>query len=136
MLSSANAQTPWVSYCIATYRRQSFLQGTLAEILQQTGADLEVIVSDNDPEGSSRIVIESFADPRIHYVCAGTNVGMVRNFNRALALARGEYVAMVCDDDPVYPDMLKTLHALAMSYPGYGAYYGAPAIARPTTGCR
>jgi hypothetical protein len=31
---------------------------------------------------------------------------------------------MIADDDPVYPDMLQTLHELQKEYPGYGMYLG------------
>ena len=31
---------------------------------------------------------------------------------------------MITDDDPVYPEMLETLHGLSINYPGYGIYYG------------
>lgn len=119
---------PWVSFCIATYRRQEFLRETLGEILKQEVENFEIVVSDNDPEASSRAVVESFHDARIRYIANQSNVGMVKNFNRSLAHARGEYVVMVSDDDPVYPQMLSTLHALAQEHPGCGAYYGAPAI--------
>ena len=49
---------------------------------------------------------------------------MVKSFNRSLARATSEYVVMITDDDPVYPDMLQTLYDLSLQYPGYGMYYG------------
>lgn len=128
MQNSSASQLPWVSFCVATYRRQAFLQETLAEILKQEVDDFEIIVSDNDPEASSRAVVDSFHDSRLRYLANQNNVGMVKNFNKALSHARGEYVVMICDDDPIYPSMLSTLRGLVEEYPGYGAYYGAPAI--------
>jgi glycosyltransferase involved in cell wall biosynthesis len=124
-MTAKNSDIPWASFCIATYRRPSFLRATLHSLIQQTLPDFEVIVSDNDPQGSSRTIIEEIDDRRVRYSCNSENVGMVKNFNRALAQARGEYVVMVSDDDPIYPEMLDTLSALSGAYPGYGAYYGA-----------
>jgi glycosyltransferase involved in cell wall biosynthesis len=54
---------------------------------------------------------------------------MVKNFNVALSHARGRYVVMITDDDPVYPHMLRRLVDLAAHHPGYGAYYGACDVA-------
>jgi glycosyltransferase involved in cell wall biosynthesis len=117
--------SPWASFCIATYRRPVFLRDTLQAITRQSFPDYEIIVSDNDPEGTSQSVVETLNDPRVRYFRQAENVGMVKNFNRALAQARGEFVVMICDDDPVYPEMLAKLKALSDTHPGYGAYYGA-----------
>lgn len=116
---------PWVSFCIATYRRPTRLAEILNNISQQTVQDYEVIVSDNDPQQSSREVVESLRDPRLKYFANAQNVGMVKNFNIALSHATGEYVVMITDDDPLYPHMLSTLRGLVQKYPGHGAYYGA-----------
>lgn len=38
---------------------------------------------------------------------ATLNLGMVGNFNRALELARGEYITTWSDDDLFHPDLIK-----------------------------
>ena len=63
-------------------------------------------------------------DPRIQYECNGENLGMVKSFNRSLFNAITEYVVMITDDDPIFPEMLETLYSLTKTYPGYGMYYG------------
>lgn len=119
-----NAKTPWVTFCMTTYKRPEFLQKQIAAIFQQTLQDFSIIISDNDPAGTARPVVESFADPRIEYYVNEENLGMVKSFNRSLSKARSEYVVMITDDDPVYPPMLQTLFDLSQKYPGYGMYYG------------
>lgn len=123
--NTINTSRPWASFCLATYRRPELLEKTLKSIQAQTMPDFEVIVSDNDPDGSSRIVVESLQDSRFRYFCNSENLGMVKNFNKALERAEGEFVVMITDDDPPYADMLETLRSLSELYPGYGAYYGA-----------
>jgi glycosyltransferase involved in cell wall biosynthesis len=117
-------QPPWASFCMTTRRRPDLLRQTLRSIQSQRFADFEVIVSDNDPEGSAKPVIEGLNDPRIRHNQNETDLGMNASFNRSLALARGEFVVMITDDDPVYPDHLEVLRDLAAKHPGYGAYYG------------
>lgn len=119
------SSTPLVSFCFTTYKRREFLQSTLESIKAQTFGDLEVIVSDNDPESSGRSVVEGFNDPRFKYFANETNLGMKKSFNKSLERSRGKYIVMIADDDPVYPDMLATLIDLKDRYPGYGMYMGA-----------
>jgi hypothetical protein len=109
---------------MSTRRRPDFLLKTLKSIQRQTVTDFEVIISDNDPEASARAVVEGLNDPRFHYYCNERDLGMNASFNRSLSKARGEFVVMITDDDPVYPEMLETLRALAQQHPGYGCYFG------------
>lgn len=122
------AEKPWVSFCMSTYKRAGFLEKQINCLLQQTYKNFEVIISDNDPEGSAKAVIELFNDNRINYEINKVNLGMVKSFNHSLSKARGEYVVMITDDDPVYPDMLQTLYDLSIKYPGYGVYHGGSEI--------
>jgi glycosyltransferase involved in cell wall biosynthesis len=116
---------PWVSFCLATYRRPERIRATLRSILDQSFSDLEIIVTDNDPERSAEAVVREINDRRVTYRANERNLGMVKNFNHALSLAIGEFVVMITDDDPVYPEMLSTLHDLWKRDPAFGAYYGA-----------
>ncbi|MDQ6763130.1 MAG: glycosyltransferase family 2 protein [Bacteroidota bacterium] len=114
----------WVTFCVTTYKRPEFLRNQLMSLLKQTFQDFKIVVSDNDVEGSGREVIEEINDLRISYSCNEINLGMVKSFNRSLQRAKSEYVVMITDDDPVYPEMLETLYNLSISYPGFGIYYG------------
>lgn len=114
---------PKVSFCFTTYKRHDYLIDTLKSVQNQTFQDFEVIVSDNDPEQSGREPVENF-DARFKYFPNNENLGMKRSFNKSLERSCGEYVVMIADDDPVYPDMLETLLGLAENYPGHGMYLG------------
>lgn len=116
--------TPFISFCFTTFKRHDFLKITLEGILRQTFTNFEVVVSDNDPEGSARPVIEAFNDQRFKYFPNGQNLGMKKSFNKSLERSTGNYIVMIADDDPVYPDMLETLIDLTVKHPGYGLYLG------------
>lgn len=121
---TANDSRPWVTFCMTTYKRPEFLKKQLNSILQQTFSDFQIVISDNDPMASAEAVVKQFNDPRIFYSVNEENLGMVKSFNRSLARANSEYVVMITDDDPVYPDMLQTLHDLSVEHPGFGMYIG------------
>lgn len=115
---------PWATFCITTYKRPEHLRNQLQLILKQSFPHFLVVISDNDIEASAEKVVKEINDPRILYQCNGENLGMVKSFNRSLSRATTEYVVMISDDDPVYPEMLETLYDLTLQYPGYGVYYG------------
>jgi glycosyltransferase involved in cell wall biosynthesis len=118
------SQNPFVSFCVSTYKRGEILKNTLKSIKLQTFTDFEVIISDNDPDGSGREFVESLNDKRFKYFNNGKNLGMKPSFNKSLDRSTGDFIVMIADDDPVYPDMLETLVGLRNDYPGYGMYMG------------
>ena len=117
-------QVPFVSFCFTTYKRHNHLHSTLISIRNQTFDNYEVIVSDNDPDQSGKEVVEGFNDVRFKYYPNETNLGMKKSFNKSLERSTGEYIVMIADDDPVYPNMLSTLVNLKNQYPGFGMYLG------------
>jgi len=121
---SAITTTPWVSFCMSTYKRPDFLRKAILTLQKQIFQDFEVIISDNDPEGSAREVVSSFKDSRFKYFHNGVNLGMVKSFNKSIERSSAEYIVMITDDDPVYPEMLETLYSQYKNFPGFGVYHG------------
>lgn len=115
---------PFVSFCFTTYKRPDVLINTVKSILLQTFQDYEIVISDNDPDRSGQKITEAIKDSRIKYFANEENLGMKKSFNKSLERSTGEYIVMIADDDPVYPDMLETLITLRNKYPGYGIYLG------------
>lgn len=114
---------PFVSFCISTYKRPVHLLQQLNAIARQTVNDFEVIVSDNDVvDQSAKGVVNQFNEQQFFYQVNTSNLGMVKSFNESLRRARGEYVVMLTDDDPVYPHFVETLQNLTVTYPGFGMY--------------
>ncbi len=110
---------------MTTYKRPDFLQDQLKTILQQTFSNYQVIISDNDVDASAKKVVEDIADSRIIYYNNGSNLGMIASFNNSLTKAVSEYVVMITDDDPVYPEMLTDFFELYNKHPDYPVYIGA-----------
>lgn len=114
----------FVSFCMSTFQRPELLHKQLTSILQQQYTNFEIIVSDNDPERSAQSVVESIGDKRVLYFSNQENLGMIKSFNKSIERSGGQYIVMITDDDPVYPDMLTTLIKLEEQYPGRGVYSG------------
>ncbi|MGH7146329.1 MAG: glycosyltransferase family 2 protein [Nitrospiraceae bacterium] len=99
-------QEPTVSVCIPTYNRASMLREAIESVLMQSFEDFELIVSDNASEDETENTVTSYVDNRIQYLRNDQNIGCRENFNRCLALAKGQYIAFLPDDDAMMPDNL------------------------------
>ena len=61
------------------------------------------------PKRAEELFVEVINDVRFKYFNNEKNLGMKKSFNRSLDRSSGEYIVMIADDDPVYPDMLESI---------------------------
>jgi glycosyltransferase involved in cell wall biosynthesis len=117
---------PRVSVVIPTYNRTRWLAETIESVLGQTFSDLEVVVGDDaSTTENPGAVVAQFDDPRLRYVRFGENAGIVRNFNRCIELADGEYVLALGDDDTAHPELIERTVAALDANPGVGVAHTA-----------
>ena len=100
---------PLVSVVVATYNRPETLPDCLRSILNQTYANIEVIVV-ND----AGIDVKEIIDPLNHkgyilYTAHSKNRGIAAARNTGIGMARGKYIAYLDDDDIYYPEHIETL---------------------------
>ena len=99
-----------VSVIIPVYNAEKYIGQALASLLKQTYAKFEVIcVNDGSTDGTADI-LEKFAkkDRRIKII-AQENRGAAAARNCGIALADGQYTAILDADDVYLPEMLQTL---------------------------
>lgn len=116
---------PKFSICIPAYKSR-FLSECIQSILGQSYADFEVLVLNDCSPEPVREIVRSFHDARMRYYENEHNVGAVRltdNWNRCIALAEGEFVVIMGDDDRLEPDYLEEFIALMARYPGLDVYH-------------
>ena len=89
-----------VSVALAAYNGEKFIAEQIESVLSQLGEDDEIIVSDDNPSGKTKEALLSFSDPRIKYV-EGEGLGVVRNFENALRLCKGDFIYL-CDQDDIW----------------------------------
>jgi len=94
--------TPRVSVLMATWNRANMISRTIESVRAQSFEDWELIIADDGSTDNTPQIIKGWTDKdaRIVYVRSGVNQGISKNYNQGLRLARGEYVAMIDDDDP------------------------------------
>lgn len=103
-----------------------YLREAIRSILNQTYANLElIIVDDASPEDIKSIVCE-FNDARIRYYRNEKNCGaidVVDNWNICLSYAKGDYIICMGDDDRLLPYCLEEYVKLMEKYPGLKVYH-------------
>ena len=105
---------PLVTIAIPTYNRaDGLLKQALRAAVQQTYANLEIIVSDNCSTDDTAAVVEGFHDPRIKYIRQKENIGAHNNFNFCVNAATGIYFLMLHDDDLIDPDFVEACMQVA-----------------------
>jgi GT2 family glycosyltransferase len=116
------AESPLVSILIRTSGRPQWLRHALASCAEQTHANLEVVVIEGGA-GICRPVVDEFAARlAIRYHATGEPTGRARNGNLALAMARGEWLNFLDDDDLLFADHVEVTLAAARRAGLPGAY--------------
>ena len=96
---------PRVSFLMAVYDGETYLDEAIQSVLNQTFHDFEfIVINDGSTDGTAKI-IERYrrGDGRIR-AYEQPNRGLVVALNRGLELARGEYVARMDADDISVPE--------------------------------
>jgi GT2 family glycosyltransferase len=111
---------PKVSVLMPTFNYGRFLGEAIESVLAQDFTDYELIIIDDCSADDSRAVAESYAGrhPRYRFAVNPENLGMVPNWNRCLAAARGVYIKYLFGDDKLAgPKALGELVAMLDSDP-------------------
>jgi glycosyltransferase involved in cell wall biosynthesis len=98
-----------VSVVIPTYNQVQFIDDTLGSIVAQSYKDLEIIVSDDCSQDGTidKILNWSKLDSRILPLISTENVGLSKNVNKGLDMAKGEFIAMMGGDDKMAPSKIE-----------------------------
>lgn len=90
-----------VSIAMSTYNGGLFLKEQLDSILKQTYRNLEIIISDDSSTDNTIEIIKEYQnkDKRIVFYQNKENLGFVKNFEKAISLCNGDYIALADQDD-------------------------------------
>ncbi len=101
---------PLVSIISPAYNHEGFIASCIASVQQQSYTNWEMIIVNDGSTDSTKTIAEKYAtlDDRIS-VIGQANVGVFRlaeTYNKALAIAKGKYIAILEGDDLWSPDKL------------------------------
>ena len=106
--------TPRVSVVLPAYNVAGSLPAAVASALNQSLASVEVLIADDgSSDGTAGVAAElARRDPRVRVLRSERNAGAAAARNRALAAARGDWLALLDADDSFAPDRLERLTML------------------------
>lgn len=107
-----------VSVAIPAYNGEAFIREAVKSVLSQTYSDFELLIVDDRSTDATFDVIRSIADPRIRVTRNDERLGLPRNWNRCLSLAKGEYLCLFHQDDVMLPGNLEKKVQCLTSDPG------------------
>lgn len=106
-----------VSVVIPVYNVRAYLKACLESVLQQTYKNFETImVDDGSTDGSADLCDEYAKRDSRFSVIHQKNSGVASARNKALSMARGEFLLFIDSDDWIDPDYIESLVKAAEEY--------------------
>ncbi|MGH7745853.1 MAG: glycosyltransferase family 2 protein, partial [Candidatus Dormibacteria bacterium] len=96
---------PLLSIVIPTHNRAKYAVHAIPSILNNLQGRIELIVHDTSDSNDLEFFVSGILDKRLIYRHTDQKLSMTENHNRAMELARGEYVCLIGDDDNVSPEI-------------------------------
>jgi len=103
-----------ISVIIPNFNHGHYLDDCLEALLNQSQKPLEIIVVDDASTDDSRDIIKKIAvrNPEIRLIQNSVNIGPLSSVNKAIKIARGEYICFQSADDLVMPGFFEKTVAL------------------------
>ncbi len=98
---------PFVSVVIPTHDRRDLAMHAIRSVLRQRDVDLEVIVVDDGSRDGTGDAVRSLSDPNVRVLRHDHPSGVATARNKGIEAARGEWIALLDDDDLWAPDKVK-----------------------------
>lgn len=105
--------TPALTVVIPTRERPPLVTRAVRSALAQTFRDIEVVVVVDGPDEATDAALAEIDDPRLRVVHHAERRGAPNARNTGVTEARGEWVALLDDDDEWHPDKLAVQMELA-----------------------
>ena len=118
-----------ISIIITTYKREAeILERAIKSAISQTIEDKEIIVVNDFPEYKE--IVEAVVDkyPEVQLISHSSREGACKSRNDGAAIAKGEYLAFLDDDDEWENDKLDIQKKAALQYDADLVYCGGIGI--------
>ncbi|HEV2607076.1 MAG TPA: glycosyltransferase family 2 protein [Xanthomonadaceae bacterium] len=125
---------PLISVALCTYNGALYLREQLDSVLAQSEVTIEIVVVDDGSSDGTAAILDEYAarDARIRWQGNERNLGPTANFERAMSLCGGKFIAPCDQDDLWHPEKLARLlaaigdHDLAYCDSDYVDAHGTP----------
>jgi len=104
-----------ISCVISTHNRDEFLKEAIESVIQQNSPPIEIIVSDNVPSQSTKLLIETIAKKSpvpINYIGHKMKGRSSISLNLGVLKSKGNYIAFLNDDDTWKKNYLEKIYEM------------------------
>ena len=115
-----------VSVLMSVYNtKEEYLRKAVESILNQSFTDYEFIIFNDGGDKKITTIIQGYSDKRIRLVENSENIGLTKNLNKGITMARGKYIARMDADDISLPNRLKVQYYYMEKHPDIDILGGA-----------
>ena len=90
---------PLVSVIMPAYNGEKYIGAAIESILNQTYDNFELVIIEDKSTDNTLKVIQEYNDSRISLFLNSSNRGIAYSTNLGIAKSKGEYIALLDDDD-------------------------------------
>jgi glycosyltransferase involved in cell wall biosynthesis len=116
----SKSETPLVTVVTVTYNSSAYIRDAIESILSSSYTNFELIIGDDASTDNTWSIIQEYKDPRIVAYRNEQNLKEYPNRNKAISLAKGEYLIFIDGDDMIYPHGLEYIITMMRIYPTCG----------------
>jgi len=88
-----------VSICIPAFKQPQLLKKAIESVLAQSYTNYEIVITDDTPDNSVADLVAQFKSEKIRYHKNEIALGSPGNWNKAISLAKGNYIKLLHHDD-------------------------------------
>ena len=124
--NGTNTQAARVSVAMCTFNGGRYLQEQLESIALQTRLPCELVVCDDRSTDDTLSILKRFqseAPFTVKVIQNSLRMGSTRNFDQAIGLARGNFIALCDQDDRWAPTKLERLTSMLVEDPFLGGVF-------------
>lgn len=107
-----NMGTPLISIIVITFNSEKYVLETLESAKSQTYKNIELIISDDCSNDDTVVICNKWIEKnssefqRVLLVSSQFNTGITPNYNRGLAVAKGDWIKFIAGDDILEPNCI------------------------------
>jgi len=105
------------SIVIPAFNGETYIENAILSAIKQTRKADEIIVYDDHSKDSTEAICEKYQTHIKYYLNEEGPSGFVNGWNKAVSLAGSEYIAILHQDDVLYPNFLEEAEKALNIYP-------------------
>ncbi|GAA3786034.1 hypothetical protein GCM10022271_18300 [Corallibacter vietnamensis] len=107
-----------VSIVVCTYNGSKYIETQIQSLLEQTYSNIEIIIADDSSTDNTVSIVTNLAKNHNNLSVHSfkENLGYIKNFERGILLANGDYIALCDQDDWWHPTKIEKLVANISDY--------------------